>query len=106
MAKHKTPKQRRARKAMIAGAATAGVSGALVLAQGMDVGEMLVNLTATNTVIGIGGRGDATSTNVPAKLTLGPSSPGGDHLHPPSAIPPATTSATAATPGFRFCTRR
>jgi hypothetical protein len=66
---------------MIAGAATAGVSGALVLAQGMDVGEVLVNLTATNTVIGIGGRGDPTSSNVPAKL-FGTVVPGGSTYIP------------------------
>lgn len=68
MAKHYTPKQRKARKALLAGAATAGVSGALVLAQGIDAGKVLVDLSATTTVIGIGGRDDATSANIPAKL--------------------------------------
>jgi hypothetical protein len=42
----------------------------------MDVGELLVNLTATDTVIGIGGQGDPTSSRVPDKLfgTLVPDS--------------------------------
>lgn len=80
MAKHYTPKQRRTRKAMLAGAATAGVAGTLALVQGVDVGNILIDLTAevvpstscaaaTPCVIGIGGRGDATSTNIPAKLS-------------------------------------
>lgn len=68
MAQHYTPKQRRTRKAMLAGAAAAGLSGALVLGQGVDVGELLVKLTADNTVIGIGGKDDPTSSRVQAKL--------------------------------------
>jgi diacyltrehalose acyltransferase len=68
VAKHCTPKQRRIRKAMLAGAATASVSGALVLGQAIDVGELLVNLTATDHVIGIGGKDDPTSANIPDKL--------------------------------------
>lgn len=68
MAKHRTQRQQRARKAMLASAATAGMAGALAIVQGTNAVDMLVQLTATQTYIGIGGQGNPTSDRVPDKL--------------------------------------
>jgi hypothetical protein len=65
VAKHRTPKNRRARKAVLTVVAAAGISSALVLGQATNT-NLLVQLT--NSVIGIGGRDDTTSIRVPNKL--------------------------------------
>lgn len=69
MAKHRMPKKHRARKALLAGTAAAGLSGALVLghATNATLANPLVHLT--NTVIGAGGQGDPAGARVPAKLS-------------------------------------
>jgi hypothetical protein len=59
-------KKRRARSAVLAGAAAAGISSALVLGQATNH-NLLVQLT--NTVIGVGGLGDTTGVRVPNKLS-------------------------------------
>ena len=66
MAKHRMPEKRRARKAVLAGAAAAGISTALVLGHATN-SNLLVQLT--NSVIGAGGQGDPTSARVPGKLS-------------------------------------
>lgn len=59
------PKKHRARRAVLAGAAAAGMSGALVLGHATNT---TADMQLANTVIGIGGQGDPLSANVPAKL--------------------------------------
>lgn len=66
VAKHRMSKKRRARSAVLAGAAAAGISSALVLGQATNH-NLLVQLT--NTVIGVGGLGDTTGVRVPNKLS-------------------------------------
>lgn len=65
MAKHRMPKNHRARKAVLTVVAAAGISSALVVGQATN-SNLLVQLT--NTVIGIGGRDDPMSVRVPNKL--------------------------------------
>jgi len=67
VAKHQMPKKRRARSAVLVGAAAAGISSALVLGHATN-SNLLVQLV-TSTVIGAGGQGDPTSGRVPAKLS-------------------------------------
>jgi len=66
MAKHRMPKNHRARKAVLTVVAAAGISSALVVGQATN-SNLLVQLT--NTVIGIGGRDDSMSIRVQAKLS-------------------------------------
>lgn len=65
MAKHRRPKRRLARQAILTGAAAAGVSSALVLGHATNT-DVMVQLT--NAVIGSGGLGDTTGVRVPNKL--------------------------------------
>jgi hypothetical protein len=67
------PKNHRARKAVLTVVAAAGISSALVVGQATN-SNLLVQLT--NSVIGIGGRGDSMSIRVPDKLS-GTVVPGG-----------------------------
>ena len=66
MAKHRTPKKRRARKAALAGVAAAGLSTALVLGQSATSTVMLD--LAANTVITAGGLFDTKGERVQNKL--------------------------------------
>lgn len=60
------PKKLRTCRAVLAGLAAAGLSGALVIGHATNTTAMV---QLTNTVIGIGGRGDPLSARVPAKLS-------------------------------------
>jgi hypothetical protein len=66
VAKHRMPQKRVARKAILASAAAAGVSSALVLGHTTN-NDFMVQLT--NVVIGSGGLGDSTGVRVPDKLS-------------------------------------
>jgi hypothetical protein len=68
MAKHQIPKKRRARKAALACAAAAGISGALVLGHATNTTAANFLVQLSNTVIGAGGQGDPTGIRVPDKL--------------------------------------
>jgi diacyltrehalose acyltransferase len=65
VAKHRRPKRRLARQAILTGAAAVGVSSALVLGHATN-NDVMVQLT--NLVIGSGGLGDTTGVRVPNKL--------------------------------------
>ncbi|MDP9168614.1 MAG: PE-PPE domain-containing protein, partial [Actinomycetota bacterium] len=67
MAKHRMSKTRSARKAVLMGAAAAGISSAMVLGHATNTTAATVELA--NTVIGVGGLGDNTGVRVPNKLS-------------------------------------
>jgi diacyltrehalose acyltransferase len=66
--KHHTNKKRRTQRALVTAAAAVGLSGTLVLGHALDITAANFDVTLANTVLGVGGRGDATSANVPYKL--------------------------------------
>lgn len=66
MAKHRTSTRRTARKAALGALAAFGLSGSLVLGHATSTTAMV---QLTNTVIGIGGKDDATSSGIPTKLS-------------------------------------
>ena len=66
MAKHRTSARRTARKAALGALAAFGLSGSLVLGHATSTTAMV---QLTNTVIGIGGKDDATSSGIPTKLS-------------------------------------
>lgn len=82
MADHRTPKKRRATKAIIAAAATAGVSSTLVLGHAVNYTAANLDMDLTATVLGLGGRGDPMSERVAAKL--------GGMIGPGFTVPGAT----------------
>ncbi|GLP74630.1 hypothetical protein TUM20983_17400 [Mycobacterium antarcticum] len=69
MAKHRMTKSRRARKAVLAGAAAAGISSALVLGHATNTTAASSAVELANTVIGVGGLGDNTGVRLPNKLS-------------------------------------
>ena len=69
MAKHRKPKQRRAHKAMLAAAVAAGLSGPLVLGHAINYTAANLDVDLANVVLGVGGKDDPLSANVPAKLS-------------------------------------
>ena len=69
MANHRMPKKHSARKAVLAWAAAAGLSGALVLGHATNTTAANALVQLTNTVIGAGGQGDPTGVRVPPKLS-------------------------------------
>ena len=66
MAKHRTSTGRTARKVALGAMAAFGLSGSLVLGHATSTTAMV---QLTNTVIGIGGKDDATSSGLPTKLS-------------------------------------
>ncbi|KQY07337.1 hypothetical protein ASD37_14960 [Mycobacterium sp. Root135] len=66
MAKHRTSTRRTARKVALGAMAAFGLSGSLVLGHATSTTAMV---QLTNTVIGIGGKDDATSSGIPTKLS-------------------------------------
>jgi len=66
VAKHRTSARRTARKAALGALAAFGLSGSLVLGHATSTTAMV---QLTNTVIGIGGKDDATSSGIPTKLS-------------------------------------
>lgn len=69
MARHRMPKTRRTHRVMIAAAATAGISSTLVLGHAINHTAANLDVDLAATVLGLGGRGDPLSANVPAKLS-------------------------------------
>jgi len=66
VAKHRTSTRRTARKVALGAMAAFGLSGSLVLGHATSTTAMV---QLTNTVIGIGGKDDATSSGLPTKLS-------------------------------------
>jgi diacyltrehalose acyltransferase len=73
---HRIPRARRTFKALAAALAA-------ILVLGHAVGQVNLGVDLANTVIGIGGRGDAASANVPAKLSgkIAPAAWGTDYAY-------------------------
>ena len=69
MSKHRMPKERRARLTLVAAATAASISSTLVLGHAINITAEHFDVGLANTVIGIGGRGDSLSANVPNKLS-------------------------------------
>ena len=100
MAKHRMPKQRKARAAVLTVAAAAGISTALVLGQATN-NNVMVQLT--NTVLGVGGLGDFTGVRVPNKLhgTVVPASYGYEGISYPADLT-LSESAKAGQPNLHI----
>ena len=63
------PKERRARRATVVAATAAGISGTLVLGHAINNTVEHFDFDLANSVIGVGGRGDSLSANIPNKLS-------------------------------------
>ena len=71
MARHRIPRERRGHKALMAAAAAAGISTTMVLGHASDTASVAagVELAASTTAIGVGGRDDPLAERIPAKLS-------------------------------------
>jgi hypothetical protein len=97
VANHRLPKKRRARKAVLAAVAAAGISSALVLGHATNTTAANLAVQLTNTVIGAGGLGDTTGVRVPDKLNGTVVPPGYDYFGSP--YPAALTLAASRDAG-------
>lgn len=71
MARHRIPRERRGHKALMAAAAAAGISTTMVLGHASDTASVSagVELAASTTAIGVGGRDDPLAERIEAKLS-------------------------------------
>lgn len=83
MAAHRMPRKGRARKAIAAAAVAVGLSGPLVLGHAIDVTAANLGVDLANAVLGIGGKDDTLSANIPAKLSgkIAPTEWGDDYTY-------------------------
>ena len=83
MAAHRMPKKGRAQKAIAAAAVAVGLSGPLVFGHAIDVTAANLGVDLANAVLGIGGKDDTLSANIPAKLSgkIAPAEWGDDYTY-------------------------